>query len=376
MQPDTQSDSLRSEVPNAASMERFRTLTQLPGISGHEMRVRDYMKREMSRYTNELVFDGLGSTFAVKRSKDPGAPRLMMSGHMDEVGFVVRQITPNGLLKFFPIGRIWEHTILSQRVTVYSSLNGQGFPGAVASIPPHLLAADRADKLMTVDQMLIDIGAESRQEVLDCGIRPGDMIVIDGPFVPLMGGKKLLAKAWDNRFGCALALDVLEAVAGEELGVELYIGATVQEEPGLRGARTAANLVRPDLSVVFESSAAGDATGDADELGQQGKGVLLRYLDRTTITHRGLFLYAERLAEHEGIPYQYFMTQGGTDSGEIHIAGTGCPSMTIGVPSRYIHTNSCIMDYRDYVAARTFALAFLRSLNRDVFGREILNYSR
>ncbi len=363
-------------TPNEKQMERFRTLTQLPGLSAHEMHVRDYMKKELSRFSAELVFDQLGSVFAVKRSKRPKAPRVMMSGHMDEVGFVVKQITPKGLIQFFPIGRTWEHVIMAQRVTVYSSITGKGYPGAVASIPPHLLPEESSKRLLSVDQMLIDIGAESREDVLAAGIRPGDMIIVDGPFVPLFGGKKLLAKAWDNRFGCALALDVLEEVAGEELGVDLYIGATVQEESGLRGARTAAFAIEPEVSIVFESSAANDNMGDSEEFGQQGKGVLLRFIDRTSITHRGLFMYATGLAEKKKIPFQYFMALGGTDSGEIHTARAGCPSMTIGVPSRYIHTNSSIMDYRDYVAAKDFALAFLRSLDRDTLEREILSYSR
>lgn len=363
-------------TPTQPQMERFRTLTQLPGLSGHEMRVREYMKKELTRFSNELVFDNLGSVFAVKRSGKPGAPRVMLSGHMDEIGFVVKQITPKGLIRFFPVGRTWEHVIMAQRVTVYSSITGQGYPGAVASIPPHLLPESQARSLLSVDQMLVDIGASSKDEVLAAGIRPGDMIIIDGSFVPLFGGKKLLAKAWDNRFGCALALDVLETVADEDLNVDLYIGATVQEESGLRGAKTAAFTVEPELSLVFESSAANDNQGDAEELGQQGKGVLLRYIDRTSITHRGLFLYATGLAERGKIPYQHYMTLGGTDSGEIHTARSGCPSMTIGVPSRYIHTNSSIMDYDDYVAAKDFVLAMIRSLDREVFEREILSYSR
>jgi len=363
-------------IPTEKQMERFRTLTQLPGLSAHEMRVREYMKKELSVHSAELVFDNLGSVFAVKKSRKANAPRVMMSGHMDEIGFIVKQITPKGLIKFFPIGRTWEHVIMAQRVTVYSSLTGQGYPGAVASIPPHLLPEDSAKKLLTIDQMLIDIGAESREDVLAAGIRPGDMIIIDGPFVPLFGGKKLLAKAWDNRFGCALALDVLDEIAGEDLGVDLYIGATVQEESGLRGARTAAFTIQPEVSIVFESSAANDNMGDAEELGQQGKGVLLRYIDRTAITHRGLFMYATGLAERKNIPFQYFMALGGTDSGEIHTSRSGCPSMTVGVPSRYIHTNSSIMDYRDYVTAKEFALAFLRSLDRETFEKEILSYSR
>jgi putative aminopeptidase FrvX len=363
-------------TPSEKEIERFKTLTQLPGIAAHEMRVREYMKTQLSAFGDELVFDGLGSVFAVKRSKKPNAPRVMMSGHMDEVGFVVKQITPKGLIKFFPLGRTWEHVVMAQRVKVYSSLTGQAYPGAVASIPPHLLPEDSAKRLLSLDQMLIDIGADSREDVLAAGIRPGDMIVVDGPFVPLMGGTKLLSKAWDNRFGCALALDVLEAVSGEELDVELYIGATVQEESGLRGAKTAGYMIEPDLSIVFESSAANDNMGDPEELGQQGKGVLLRYLDRTSITHRGLFMYATSLAEEKKIPFQYFMALGGTDSGEIHTARSGCPSMTVGVPSRYIHTNSSIMDYRDYAAAKDFALAFLRSLNRERYEKEILSYSR
>jgi len=363
-------------IPTEQQMNRFRTLTQLPGVSAHEMRVREYMKKELSRYSSELIFDNLGSVFAVKKSKKPNAPRVMMSGHMDEVGFLVKQITPKGLIKIFPIGRTWEHVLLAQRVTVYSSLTGAGYPGAVASIPPHLLSEDSARKLLSIDQMLVDIGAESRDDVLAAGIRPGDMIVVDGPFVPLFGGKKLLAKAWDNRFGCALALDVLEAVAGEELDVDLYIGATVQEESGLRGAKTAAFMIEPEVSLVFESSAANDNMGDSEELGQQGKGVLLRFIDRTSITHRGLFMYLTGLAGKKNIPFQYFMALGGTDSGEIHTSRSGCPSMTMGVPSRYIHTNSSIMDYRDYAAAKDFALAFLRSMNRETFEREIMSYSR
>ncbi|MEI6877292.1 MAG: M42 family metallopeptidase [Spirochaetota bacterium] len=363
-------------IPDTDQLRLFEILTQLPGISAHEMAVREFMKAELGRYADELVFDNLGSVFAVKRCGVQGAPRLMMSGHMDEVGFVVKAITPKGLLKIHPVGRTWEHVILAQRVKVYSGVDGTAYPGAVASIPPHLLAEDAAHRLLPIEQMLVDIGANAKAEVLAAGIRPGDMVVIDGPFVPLFGGTKLLAKAWDNRFGCALAIDVLKDVAKEKLAVDLFIGATVQEEAGLRGARTSAFAIEPELAFVFESSAANDNQGDAEELGQQGKGVLLRFLDRTSITHRGLFGYAVGLCEERDIPFQYFMALGGTDSGEIHTSRSGCPSMTVGVPSRYIHTNSSIMDYSDYAAAKAFALAACRDLDSAKFRDRILSYSR
>ena len=363
-------------IPDKEQLRLFESLTQLPGVPAHEMAVREFMKAELGKYCDELVFDQLGSVFAVKRSGVAGAPRLMMSGHMDEVGFLVKQITPRGLLRIYPVGRTWEYVVMAQRVKVYSGKTGIAYPGTVASIPPHLLPEEAAKRLLSIDQMLVDIGAVSGEEVLSLGIRPGDMIVVDGPFTPLFGGRKLLAKAWDNRFGCALAIDVLRELAGEKLAVDLYIGATVQEESGLRGARTAAFAIGPDLAFVFESSAANDNLGDENEFGQQGKGVLLRFIDRTSITHLGIFNYAVDLCEKKGIPHQYFMALGGTDSGEIHMSRAGCPSMTIGVPSRYIHTNSSIMDYSDYSAAKDFALAACRGLDSAAYRDRILSYSR
>lgn len=184
-----------------------------------------------------------------------------------------------------------------------------------------------------------------------------------------------MSKAWDNRFGCALAIEVLKELANEELEVDIYIGATVQEESGLRGAKTAAYEIAPDLSIVFESSAANDYLGNQEEFGQQGQGMLLRFFDRTSITHRGLFLYGRALCEGKKIPYQHFMALGGTDSGEIHTSRSGCPSMVIGVPTRYIHTNSSIMDFRDYLAAKDFVLAFARTMNRQLYEEKIMAYS-
>ncbi len=362
-------------IPSPEELVFLETLTQLPGVSGQEKLVRDFMKRELSKYADELVFDNLGGVFAVKRCGLPGAPKVMMSGHLDEIGFLVKDITPKGLMHVYPVGRSWNQVLLAQRVTVYSGETGEAFRGTVASIPPHLLSEEAAAKPMPVEQMMVDIGAADRDEVMAQGIRPGDMIVVDGPFVPLFGGRKLMSKAWDNRFGCAMAAEVLREVAKERLKVDLYIGATVQEEVGLRGARTAAYMIDPDLSVVFESSAANDNTGDANAFGQQGGGVLIRFADRTTLTHRGLFKYATRLAEAKGIPHQYFMAAGSTDTGEIHLVRSGVPAITVGVPSRYIHTNSTIMDYRDYLAAKDFSLAVLRDLDAGRIG-EIKAYNR
>ena len=361
--------------PTQEELDFLRTLTQLPGVSGQEKLVREFMKKELSKYADDLVFDNLGGVFAVKKCGLPDAPKVMMSGHLDEVGFLVKDITAKGLMHVYPIGRTWNQVLLAQRVTVYSGETGAAYQGTIASIPPHLLSEEAAAKPMPVEQMMVDIGALDRDEVLAQGIRPGDMVVVDGDFVPLFGGRKLMSKAWDNRFGCAMSVEVLKEVAKEKLKIDLYIGATVQEEVGLRGARTAGYMIDPDLSVVFESSAANDNMGDEGAFGQQGKGVLLRFADRTTLTHRGLFKYATHLAEARGIPHQYFMAAGSTDTGEIHLVRSGVPAITIGVPSRYIHTNSTIMDYRDFRFAKDFTLAMLRDLDAKRIG-EIKAYNR
>lgn len=204
---------------NKETLQLFRTLTELQGASGFEHDVRSFMKQELSKYADEIVQDGLGSVFGLKKGDETG-PRVLVAGHMDEVGFMVTQITKNGMLRFQTLGGWWSQVLLAQRVQVMTK-NGPVI-GVVGSIPPHLLSDAQRAKPMDIKNMLIDIGADSYEDAIEIGIKPGQQIVPICPFTPMANEKKIMAKAWDNRYGCGLAIELLKELKDETLPNTLY----------------------------------------------------------------------------------------------------------------------------------------------------------
>lgn len=344
---------------NEETLQMFKTLTELQGAPGDEKLVRDYMRQEMEPYADEIIYDNLGGIFGVKHGE---GPRIMVAGHMDEVAFMVTQITENGMIRFQTLGGWWNQVLLAQRVQVMTD-NGP-IPGVIASIPPHNLTPEMRKKPMDIKNMLIDIGADDREDAINLGVKPGQSIIPVCPFTPMANKKKIMAKAWDNRYGCGLALELLKEVHDETLPNTLYSGATVQEEVGLRGAQAAANMIKPDLFFALDCSPANDMAGDKNEFGQLGKGALLRIFDRSMITHRGMREFILDTAESNDIPYQYFLSQGGTDAGRVHISNDGVPSAVIGICSRYIHTSSSIIHVDDYAAAKELLIKLVKSADQ------------
>ncbi|CAH0346827.1 M42 family metallopeptidase [Bacillus sp. CECT 9360] len=343
------------------TLSLFKTLTELPGAPGNEHAVRKFMRSELNKYSDELVQDNLGSIFGVKKGSADG-PRVLVAGHMDEVGFMVTSITENGMIRFQPLGGWWSQVMLAQRVQIITE-NGPVI-GVIGSTPLHLLAEAQRSKPMEMKHMLIDIGADDQEDVKRIGVRPGQQIVPLTPFTPMANEKKILAKAWDNRYGCGLAIELLKDLKDETLPNTLYSGATVQEEVGLRGAQTAAFMVKPDIFFAVDASPANDMSGNKSEFGQLGKGALLRILDRSMVTHKGMREFILDTAESNNIPYQYFVSQGGTDAGKVHIAGEGVPSGVIGICSRYIHTHASMIHVDDYAAARELLGKLVRACDK------------
>ncbi|MCJ2147252.1 M42 family metallopeptidase [Bacillus paralicheniformis] len=343
---------------NQETRTLFQTLTELPGAPGNEHLVRRFMKKELEKYADEIIQDRLGSVFGVKHGPE-GSPKIMVAGHMDEVGFMVTSITDNGLLRFQTLGGWWSQVLLAQRVEIHTD-NGP-IPGVIASTPPHLLTDEQRRRPMDIKNMMIDIGADDREDAERIGVKPGQQIVPICPFTPMANEKKIMAKAWDNRYGCGLSIELLKELQGEELPNTLYSGATVQEELGTRGAQTAANMIQPDLFFALDASPANDASGDKSQFGQLGKGVLLRIFDRTMVTHSEMRNFVLDTAETHDIPYQYFVSPGGTDAGRVHISNEGVPSAVIGICSRYIHTSASIIHVDDYLAAKELLLKLVKA---------------
>jgi len=338
------------------TLAMFKQLTELQGAPSDEGRVRRFMSQELEKYADEIIYDNLGGVFGVKKGS---GPKVLVAGHMDEVGFMVTKITKNGMIRFQTLGGWWNQVMLAQRVQVMTN-NGPVI-GVIGSIPPHLLTPKQRQRPMKIENMLIDIGADDKEDAEKIGVRPGDTIVPICPFTPMANEKKILAKAWDNRYGCGLAIELLKELQVENVPNELYSGATVQEEVGLRGARIAANMIKPDIFYALDASPANDASGDEEAFGQLGKGTLLRIYDRSMITHKGMREFVLDTAQTHNVPYQYFASQGGTDAGSVHIANDGVPSAVIGICSRYIHTSASIIHVDDYEAAKQLLVELVKA---------------
>jgi putative aminopeptidase FrvX len=345
---------------NEQTLELFKKLTEATGAPGFEHEVRDIMREELGKYTNEIIQDNLGSIFGVKRGEE-NAPRVMVAGHMDEVGFMVTHITEQGFIRFQTLGGWWSQVLLAQRVQIITE-NGPVI-GVIGSLPPHVLSDEQRSKPMQLKNMFIDIGADDKADVEKAGIQPGQQILPICPFTPLANPKKIMAKAWDNRYGCGLAIELLKELKHDALPNTLFTGAHVQEEVGLRGAATSANMIQPDIFFALDAGPANDIPGVSEGFGKLGKGALLRIYDRSMITHKGLRDFILDTAETEKIPYQFFISQGGTDAGRVHISGNGVPSAVIGICSRYIHSHAAIAHVDDILAAKELLVSLVRKMD-------------
>jgi len=267
-------------------------------------------------------------------------------GHLDEVAFMVKCITKEGFIKFLPLGGWWGHVVLAQRLIIKTRKGD--VVGVVGSKPPHELREDDRKKVLEVREMFIDVGATSDFDVrkrLD--IRPGDPIIPDSPFTVMANPNLLLAKAWDNRIGCAIAAQTLVALKGVSHPNTVIAGATVQEEVGLRGAQTSAFKSQPDVAIALDVGIAHDTPGtEGDE--KLGGGPLIVVYDASSIPNRRLLDLVVETAERLRISLQFeSVERGGTDAGKFHVTGQGVPSLSMGVPARYIHSHVSIIDRRD-----------------------------
>ncbi|USG68372.1 M42 family metallopeptidase [Brevibacillus ruminantium] len=353
-------------MENQFQWDLWKRLTEAPGVSGFEGPVRTIMRDYIEKYTDEIVYDRLGSMFGVMRGDEAG-PRIMVAGHMDEVGFMVTGVSEKGFLSFQTVGGWWGQVLLAQRVHVITPAGA--VEGVISSIPPHVLSDDQRNRPMDVRNMYIDIGADSRHEVEQAGIRPGQQIVPVCPLTPLVNPRRLMAKAWDNRYGCSLAIELAKELKERPNHPNVvYVGATVQEEvAGTRGAKTAAGLIDPDLFFALDASPAGDIPGVQGGGGKLGGGVLMRLYDPMYMMPTQLRDFLIGICEEENIPYQIYVAKGGTDAGVVQYHGAGVPSAVIGIPSRYIHSHAAIMDRDDYEAAKRLLFAATRKLDRATF---------
>jgi len=326
----------------------LKEITEINGVSGYEEEIRKFMVRELKSSADKIEYDKLGSVLGIKKGT-ADSPRIMMIGHMDEVGFMVKEITKEGYLKFLPLGGCWPHVVLGQRMRVISSKGC--FIGVVGSQPPHILPEEDRKKVVDIKDMFIDIGAQEKFDVTKrLGIKPGDPIVPDSHFTILGNKKMYMSKAFDNRVACAIVLDVLKRFQRVAHPNTILGGGTVQEEVGLRGAQTIAHVGDPDVCITVDVGVGQDMPPHGFTRAEKlGSGVSILIYDGGMIPNLKLRDLFVKTAEQKKIPYHLsYMERGSGDAAKVHLSRAGVPSIYIGPPVRYIHSHNGILNRSDY----------------------------
>jgi putative aminopeptidase FrvX len=323
----------------------LKELTEANGVPGYEIEIRNVIKRYMEPL-GTITQDKIGSLIC-KMSGDKEKPKVLLAGHMDEIGFMVKHITKEGFIKFTPLGGWWDQVILAQRVLIKTHKGD--VIGVTGSKPPHLMSAEDRKKLVEKKDMYIDIGATSQEQVEQAGVRVGDPIIPVSEFKTMANPGTYLAKALDDRLGCALMIAAMQKLKGKGHPNTIFGVATVQEEVGPRGAVTSVEAVNPDMAIITEVDIAGDTPGVKPEESavKLGAGPVLCVYDARMIPNLRLRDLVISTAKESNIPLQLSAIEGGaTDGGPIHLHKTGVPTVVFGIPTRYIHSHNAIF-YRD-----------------------------
>ena len=341
--------------------ELLKRLCNATAVSGDEQEVRDILLAELEGCADDISFDGLGSFIARRGNR---GPKVAIVGHMDEVGFMVSHITEEGFIRFTTIGGWWSQSMLNHRVTLRTR-EGKHVPGVIGSVAPHALSDKQKQQPVDFDEMFIDIGANSREEVAKSGISIGDFISPEANFAH-WGEDKIVGKALDNRAGCALMAELFQAVNNPD--ITLYGVASVEEEVGLRGAQTSAEHIKPDVVIVLDTAVAGDVPG-IDKIKfplKLGHGPAAMLFDKRYFPNQKLTALLKECAANTESPLQFcIMKTGATDGGRYNVMGGGRPVLALCLPTRYLHANSGMISESDYDALFSMVHRLLHQLNSD-----------
>lgn len=339
-------------------IEILQELCALGGISGREHQVADWIQSRLPAGVT-VHRDPLGNLLVHKQGRERPSHRLMLCAHMDEVGLIINDIIPEGLLGFSCVGGIDTRVLLARQVLV----GERKIPGVIGLKPIHLTKSEERSTLPKVDELYIDIGASDREEARAL-VRLGDSVTFM-PGVRELGKTVLESKAIDDRLGCAVLLEMLR----EELPFDMDFAFTVQEEVGTRGASAAAYTIDPDFALIVETTTAADIVGvsGSDKVCEQGKGAVVPFMDRGTIYDRGLYELAFKTASAHGIPIQTkTKVAGGNDAGAIHGTRAGIRCIAVSAPCRYLHSPGVTVRREDAQAV----LDLTRSLAAEICSRE------
>lgn len=349
-----------SALAQDRTAELLGKIADAPGPSGFEEPIRKVMVDAMKPYAATLRFDGMGSIIATQGTQ---GPRVMVDAHMDELGGMIRRITPNGLLTMQMLGGWLDQALVDQRWII---LGSKGPVRAITGIRDiHTAPPEDRTRVFPREMIFLDVGAKNADEVRGMGVEPGDPVVPDAPFTILNGTDNYLGKAWDNRVGCAVVVEIMRRLASAPHPNQIFFVITTQEEVGLRGAHTAADMVKPEIGIALEGGVTGDVFQHPEESQVKlGAGPGLFLFDTSQLPNRKLVQFVKNTAAAKKLPLQLDLVSGyGDDSAEIQKSNGGVPTVNLVVPVRYTHAHNGIMNRRDFDQMVELMVALLQSLD-------------
>ena len=351
------------------SIELIKKLSNANGISGFEDEVVEICKEEIKSYC-DFEEDSMRNLYFTAKGNTGNRLRVWLDAHTDEVGFIVQHLKNNGAIGFLPVGGWSPEAVPSSKVRVKDN-NGNHISGIVVSKPPHFMSKAERGKGLSIDKMVIDVGARSLKE-----LQNEFEISIAAPIVPDVtceydeAHDLFLGKAFDCRIGVAALIETLNQLQDEELAVDVVGTFTAQEEVGLRGAKAATESLHADVAIVFEGAPADDMLHSEEQI-QSGikRGLMLRHFDMTMINNPRFMRHTINVAKEFNIPFQEAVRiGGGTNGGAIHLAKHGIPTIVISIPVRHIHSHHGFVAYEDYIQGIELAKAIVKSLNSEIIG--------
>ncbi|QWB95369.1 M42 family metallopeptidase [Mycoplasmatota bacterium] len=344
---------------------KLKELSLLPGTPSREKLVKQYIEKEIKSDVDELLYDNLGSIIGHKKGN---GPKVMIAGHMDEVGLLVTQITKKGFIKFQTLGGWYSQVMLAQ---VWDIHTDQGVVKAISgSKPPHLISAAKKKEAIKLEDIYLDVGATSKEEAMAFGILPGQMITPAATFIEMKNPKYLVSKAWDNRIGSAVVIEVLKRVKDLELACDFYTGFNVQEEVGIRGAKTSSYVVNPDVAIAVDTGIGNDVPHGDPEEQTLGAGPQIVVYDLGLLPHRGLRNHMIEVAKENKIPYQQAsINVGRTDAAMMHLSKDGALGLSICIPTRYMHSHTSMIHTDDFESTVELIVSFLKSFSNETFNQ-------
>jgi endoglucanase len=341
------------------AVELLRGLSDQFGVSGFEREIRDWIYANIKDGADDIQIDVLGNLMA---TINPGKDLVMMlDAHMDEIGIMVSYVEDGGFLRFAPIGG-WDPRILPAQQVEIRSRDGKTYRGVIGASPPHIQTPEEQKQALKVEDLFVDIGVRSKEEILARGIDVGSPGTLHYSF-QLLEQNRVMGKALDDRVGCAVLIRCLEYLRANRPDFTLVANFAVSEEVGLRGARTAAHQIRPDVALAIEGTVGADTPGIPGHRcpARLGQGPAISVADNSIIVNPSLVTFMEEVAKRLNIPWQHKVPLfGSTDAGVIHMSGKGVLTGVVSVPCRYIHSPSSVLDLQDFEHTVSLVIELIR----------------